>query len=86
MSRQTLGTEHSVKEHRIRVHHFECFSSANPSLLMDRLPEKKMFLLIQRFRYRGVGRLHVISVLDKGGRNGEDEKETYTTNFKKTRK
>jgi len=45
-----------------------------------------MFLLIQRYRDRGVGRLHVISVLDKGERNGEDETETYTTNIEKARK
>jgi hypothetical protein len=30
--------------------------------------------------------LHVISVLDKGGRNGEDETEVNTANFKKARK
>jgi hypothetical protein len=45
-----------------------------------------MFLLIQRYRDRGGGRLHVIGVLDKGGSNGEDERETYTANFKKERK
>jgi hypothetical protein len=29
---------------------------------------------------------YVISVLDKGGRNGEDERETYTTNVYKGKK
>jgi hypothetical protein len=53
---------------------------------MDRLPEKKRFLLIQRHLDVEVGMLHVISVLDEGGRSGENETEVKIANFKKERK